>query len=95
MRKILALPKKQKKRAIIREQINIRRKVLGQKVNVPFSYKRKQRSLSDIVKEFSAHLNDVPAASTSTSTRDYSSESLVGLTVLKLTDKTSGLLDLL
>ena len=74
--------KTQKKRTIIREQINIRRKVLGQKINVPFSCKRKQRSLSDIVKEFSAHLNDVPAASSSTSIRDYSSESLVGQTVL-------------
>ena len=38
-----------KKLAVIREQINIRKKVLGQKSNVPFTTKGKQRLL---VKQF-------------------------------------------
>ena len=48
--------KMQKKLAVIREQMNIRKKVFRQKINVPFTTKGKQRSLSDIIKEFSAHL---------------------------------------
>jgi len=37
--------------SLIRMQINIRKKVLNQKVNIPFSHKGKQRPLSDIVKD--------------------------------------------
>ena len=36
---------------LIRMQINIRKKVFNQKVNIPFSHKGKQRPLSDIVSE--------------------------------------------
>ena len=35
--------------SLIRMQINIRKKVLNQKINIPFSHKGKQRPLSDIV----------------------------------------------
>ena len=61
--------KTQKKFAVIREQINIRKKVLGQKVNVPFTTNGKQRSLSDIVKEFSAHFQFDVTCSASTNTQ--------------------------
>ncbi len=44
--------KAQKKRKIIREQINIHKKVLFEKINIPFSKNRKQRALAEIIKEF-------------------------------------------
>ena len=64
--------KVQKKLAVIREQINIRKKVFGQKINVPFSSRGRKKLLSDIIKEFS---DEVLCSSSSTI---YSSQSLVG-----------------
>ena len=69
--------KNQKKLAVIREQVNIRKKVLGQKINVPFSNKGKRRPLADIMEQFSTHLLPC-SASTCTSSPVHSSESLVG-----------------
>lgn len=50
---ITSKKKTQKKLAIIREQVNIRKKVLKQKINVPFTHKGKQRPLQTIIKEIS------------------------------------------
>jgi len=49
--------------SLIRMQINIRKKVLNQKVNIPFSHKGKQRPLSDIVTDITEFI----AAHTQTS----------------------------
>ena len=57
--------------------MNIRKKVLGQKINVSFTNNGKQRSLSVIVKEFSAHLQFNVTYSASTNTHSYPLESLV------------------
>ena len=48
---ISAKKKKEKKLAVLREQINIRKKVLKQKVKIPLTHNRKQRQLSDIIRE--------------------------------------------
>ena len=74
----------QKKRALIREHISIRKKVLQENINIPFTTKGKQRPLSDIVKEFSAHLqcDGHGTCSVVANTRSYTSESLVGRSVL-------------
>ena len=48
--------KAQKKRAVIREQISFRKKVLRQKINIPFTKNRKQRSLTDIITELTEYL---------------------------------------
>lgn len=71
--------KTKKKLALIREQINIRKKLLGQKINIPFTCKGKQRSLVVITEEFLQHLQNEGACSTSCS---YSAQYLVGKTVL-------------
>jgi len=44
------------KKVLLREQINVRKKVLQESINIPFTTKGKQRPLSDIIREFSAHL---------------------------------------
>ena len=48
--------KGQKKRALLKEQIKIRKTVYQGSINVPFTTKGKQRPLSDIIREFSTHL---------------------------------------
>ena len=55
MIRLLASAKKKagKKHAVIREHINIRKKVLKQKVKVPFTQNGRQRPLRDIIKELS------------------------------------------
>lgn len=50
--------KMRKKLAIMREQINIRKKVLHQKINVPFTHKGKQRPLKIIIKELSDFIDN-------------------------------------
>ena len=79
---ISAAKKGQKKRALLREQINVRKKVFKEGVNIPFTSKGKQRPLSDIIKEFSAHLECEGPSSAFNTTRKYTSESLVGRRVL-------------
>lgn len=75
--------KAQKKRTLIREQINIRKKVFQESINIPFTTKGKQRSLSVIIGEFSAHLRcDGTSNAIPSSTESYTSESLVGRRVL-------------
>lgn len=45
--------KNNKKLALIRMQINIRKKVLNQKINIPFSQHRKKLPLLNIIRELS------------------------------------------
>ena len=71
-----------KKRALIREQINIRKKVFQENINIPFTTKGKQRPLSNIIREFSAHLQCHGTCSVIANTHSYTSESLVGRSVL-------------
>ena len=71
--------KGQKKRVLLREQINVRKKVLKESINIPFTVKRKQRPLSDIIREFSTHLD---LYSSVVSCHNYTSESLVGQKVI-------------
>ena len=52
--------KKQRKLTLLRTQINIRKKILNQKINIPFSHYRKQRPLATIIEE----LIDVIATNT-------------------------------
>ena len=71
--------KGQKKRTVIREQVNIRKKVLQQNISIPFTTKGKQRPLPVIIGEFSEYLlcDEIDNGSSS-----YTSESLVGHRVL-------------
>ena len=79
---ISATKKAQQKRVLLKEQINVRKKVYQESINIPFSTKGKQRPLANIIKEFSAHLQCKGASSTIHSTTSYTSESLVGRRVL-------------
>lgn len=40
--------KSESKRALLREQINIRKKVLKQNINIPFTHRGRQRALKDV-----------------------------------------------
>ena len=55
---ISSTKKAQKKRKIIREQIDIRKKVLSEKINIPFSKNRKQRAVAEIIKDFMQYLRE-------------------------------------
>ena len=79
---ISASKKAQKKRVLLREQINVRKKVCQESINIPFTTKGKQRPLVSIIKEFSAHLQCEGASSAVHSNNGYTSESLVGRRVL-------------
>ena len=52
--------KKQQKVALVRVQINIRKKVLGQKIKIPFTQHGKQRPLKVIIKELADFIADNP-----------------------------------
>ena len=47
-----------KKRALLRDQINIRKKLLQQKIQIPFTQNRRQRPLREIVSELSDFIDD-------------------------------------
>ena len=53
LRPISASKKRKEKLDLIRTQINIRKKVLGQSLNIPFTHQRKQRPIGVIIKELS------------------------------------------
>jgi hypothetical protein len=72
--KISNTRKRQKQLAKIREQLNIRKKVLGQKINIPFTTNGKQRAIVDIVQDFLTHLETEKNIT-------HSPESLVGVKV--------------
>lgn len=49
--------KKAQKLSLLRTQINIRRKVLGQDIHITFSHLRKQRPLNTVIQELSDYLD--------------------------------------
>ena len=55
--------KVQKKRALIREQLNVRKKLLREKIQLPFTCKGKQQ---DIIEEFVSTYKDKAAPETLT-----------------------------
>ena len=57
---ISAFKKKQKKLSLLRTQINLRKKILNQKINIVFSKNRKQRPLGQIVSELSTFIDNNP-----------------------------------
>ena len=57
---ISAYKKKQNKLSLLRTQINLRKKILNQKINIVFSKNRKQRPLSQIVSELSTFIDNNP-----------------------------------
>lgn len=71
---ISAKKKGKKKLVVIREQINIRKKVLMQKVKIPFTQKGRQRPLNDIIRE----ITDFIKNSQSDSSNGHSPDFLVG-----------------
>lgn len=73
--------KKEKKLAVLREQINIRKKVLKQKVKIPFTHNRKQRQLSDIIRELSDFIA-MNSGDSHQGSEIHTPESLVGRKVL-------------
>ena len=50
---VSATRKKAKKVSLLKTQIKIRKKLLGQNIHIVFSHSRKQRPLSDVIKELS------------------------------------------
>ena len=74
---ISSTKKAQKRRKVIREQIDIRKKVLSEKINIPFSKNRKQRPVSEIVKDFMQYLNEHSSQLSS-----ETSDTLVGKKIL-------------
>ena len=79
--------KGQKKRALLKEQIKIRKTVYRESINIPFTTKGKQRPLSYIIRELSTHLQclgdrDGTESVASRTTHSYTSEALVGRTIM-------------
>jgi hypothetical protein len=63
----------------MREQINIRKKLLNQKIDIPFSHRRKQRPLCDIIRELCNFIAKSMTSSSATgSESDMNPASLVG-----------------
>ena len=82
---ISAANKAKKKRSLIREQIDIRKKVLQQKINIPFSKNKRQRSVTELVQELSDFIVKNPCPNTQQNTESASAvtaDSLVGKKVL-------------
>ncbi len=81
---ISIVKKRQKKRALVKEQIKIRKTVYRESINIPFTTREKQRPLSDIIRDFSTYLqchcdHDVIEG---VATHSYTSDALVGRTVM-------------
>ena len=76
--------KGQKKRTLIKGQLKIRKTVYQESIYIPFTTKGKQRTLSDIIREFSTYLqcHCDETDSAGSCTQSYTSEALVGHTVL-------------
>lgn len=72
--------KKKRKTALIRMQINIRKKVLAQRIKIPFSQHGKQRPLTIIIKELADFIAANPHSGLETVLGDPSS--LVGKEIL-------------
>ena len=76
--------KGQKKRALLKEQITIRKTVYQESINIPFTTRGKQRPLSVIIREFSTHLQCLGDhdGTESVASCTYTSDALVGRTVM-------------
>ena len=76
--------KGQKKRALLKEQIKIRKTVYRESINIPFTTKGKQRPLSVIIREFSTHLQCLGDhdGTESVASCTYTSDALVGRTIM-------------
>ena len=74
------LPNKcEKKRALIKEQVNIWKKVLRQNIKVPFTHKGRQRPLKDLIIELSHFIAaNSEKMSSAEGTCEFTPESLVG-----------------
>ena len=73
----------EKKRSLIREQLNIRKKVLKQTIKLPFTHKGKQRPMNDIIVEFSQAIEvNSDEGRLAESSCECSPESLVGREIL-------------
>ncbi len=75
---ISAAKKAKKKRILLREQISVRKKILHESINIPFTTKGKQRLLVNVIKELSAHLQCEGTSTVRHNPNLYTSESLVG-----------------
>ena len=79
---ITASKKRQRKMALLRLQINIRKKVLAQKITIPFSQHGKQRPLSVIIKELAQFIVNNPHSRLDAETVLSNPTSLVGKEIL-------------
>ena len=70
------------KKALIENKSMLGRKILQKNINITFTTNRNQRPLSDIIREFSVHLPCDKICSIITNTHSYTSESLVGWSVI-------------
>ena len=72
-----------KKRALIREQVNIWKKVLKQNIKIPFTHKGRQRPMKDLIMELSQFISaNSNKGSSAEPTCECSPESLVGKEIL-------------
>lgn len=63
----------------MREQINIRKKLLNQKINIPFSHHRKQRPLRDIIQELCNFIaKNITSSTVAGNESDFDPASLIG-----------------
>ena len=67
----------EKKHSLIREQLNIRKKLLKQTIKLPFTHKGRQRPMKDIIVEFNSDEGSLPESSC-----ECSPESLIGREIL-------------
>ena len=75
--------KRDKKLALLRTQIKIRKKILNQNINIPFSQKGKKRPLANIVKDLTEFIAANPQPSLPNVQSDFSDPfSLVGKEIL-------------
>jgi len=63
--------KKQKKLKVLRTQVNIRKKVLKQNINIPFSTARKQRTVPEIINDLKKCIAEHPQQNQSSATHDH------------------------
>ena len=85
---VTASKKKQKKTALLRVQINIRKKVLSQKIKIPLSQHGKQRPLKVVIKELTDYIATHPHSDTEQILGDPAS--LVGKEILHKFQVNSG-----
>ena len=70
--------KSEKKHALLKEQVNIRKKVLKQSIKIPFTHKGRQRPLKDLIMELSHFIAEKEGSESAECTSQFSPESLVG-----------------